>query len=156
LADDVTFQTTALATPPDATKVATDDVGGSHYQRVKVDLGGNGASAPLVAGQLADAASLSVTLSTEGTAQVGSLTEAAPANDTDSSGLNGRLQRIAQRLTSILAKLPALGTAGTASTDVITVQGIAAMTAIAVSQSGTWDEVGINDSGNSITVDNAQ
>lgn len=30
------------------------------------------------------------------------------------------------------------------------------MPVVAVSQSGTWDEVGINDSGNSITVDNAQ
>jgi len=46
------------------------------------------------------------------------------------------------------------GTAGTANANVLTVQGIASMTAIAVSQSGTWDEVGINDSGNSITVDN--
>lgn len=30
------------------------------------------------------------------------------------------------------------------------------MPTVAVTQSGTWDEVGINDSGNSITVDNAQ
>ena len=66
------------------------------------------------------------------------------------------------------AKQPALGTAGTSSADVITVQGRAAMTplltdgsgvtqpvsgTVAVTQSGTWDEVGINDSGNSITVD---
>jgi len=69
---------------------------------------------------------------------------------------------------STAAKQPALGTAGTASADVITVQGIASMTAlkvdgsavtqpvsgtVAVTQSGTWDEVGINDSGNSITID---
>jgi hypothetical protein len=33
--------------------------------------------------------------------KVGSLTETAPATDTASAGLNGRLQRIAQRLTSI-------------------------------------------------------
>lgn len=39
--------------------------------------------------------------------KVGALTETAPANDTASSGLNGRLQRIAQRLTSLLALLPA-------------------------------------------------
>lgn len=39
-------------------------------------------------------------------AQIGALTETAPANDTASSGLNGRLQRIAQRLTSLLALLP--------------------------------------------------
>jgi len=37
----------------------------------------------------------------------GALTETAPATDTASSGLNGRLQRIAQRLTSLIAQLPA-------------------------------------------------
>lgn len=36
------------------------------------------------------------------------------------------------------AKQPALGTAGTASSDVITVQGIASMTPLSVSQSGAW------------------
>lgn len=41
---------------------------------------------------------------------IGSLTETAPATDTASSGLNGRLQRIAQRLTSLITLLPtALG-----------------------------------------------
>lgn len=35
--------------------------------------------------------------------KIGSLTETAPATDTASSGLNGRLQRIAQRLTSLIA-----------------------------------------------------
>lgn len=39
---------------------------------------------------------------------LGALTETAPATDTASSGLNGRLQRIAQRLTSILAGIPLL------------------------------------------------
>lgn len=39
--------------------------------------------------------------------KVGSLTEAAPASDTASSGLNGRLQRIAQRITSLIALVPA-------------------------------------------------
>ncbi len=62
---------------------------------------------PASLGQKADAASLAVTLSTEGTAQIGSLTETAPATDTASSGLNGRLQRIAQRLSSLIALLPA-------------------------------------------------
>lgn len=37
---------------------------------------------------------------------LGGVTEAAPANDTASSGLNGRLQRIAQRLTTLLAVFP--------------------------------------------------
>ena len=37
--------------------------------------------------------------------RLGSLTETAPATDTASSGLNGRLQRIAQRLTSVYTAL---------------------------------------------------
>jgi hypothetical protein len=37
---------------------------------------------------------------------VGAVTETAPATDTASSGLNGRLQRIAQRITSMIALLP--------------------------------------------------
>lgn len=36
----------------------------------------------------------------------GPVTETAPATDTASSGLNGRLQRVAQRLTSLIALLP--------------------------------------------------
>jgi hypothetical protein len=36
----------------------------------------------------------------------GAVAETAPASDTASSGLNGRLQRIAQRLTSLIALLP--------------------------------------------------
>jgi hypothetical protein len=43
---------------------------------------------------------------------IGSLTETAPATDTASSGLNGRLQRVAQRLTSLLALLPTALTPG--------------------------------------------
>lgn len=39
--------------------------------------------------------------------KIGSLTETAPTTDTASSGVNGRLQRIAQRLTSLIALLPA-------------------------------------------------
>lgn len=41
---------------------------------------------------------------------VGALTEGAPGTDTASSGLNGRLQRIAQHLTSLLGRFPAAGT----------------------------------------------
>lgn len=38
---------------------------------------------------------------------IGAVTETAPATDTASSGLNGRLQRIAQRITSLIALIPA-------------------------------------------------
>lgn len=57
-------------------------------------------------GAKAAAASFAVTNSTEDAAAIGAVTEAAPASDTASSGLNGRMQRIAQRLTSIIGLLP--------------------------------------------------
>jgi hypothetical protein len=38
--------------------------------------------------------------------RIGDVTETAPSTDTGSSGLNGRLQRIAQRLTSLIALVP--------------------------------------------------
>lgn len=52
---------------------------------------------------------LPVTLATDDVilAPIGAVGETAPASDTASSGLNGRMQRIAQRLTSIIAQLPA-------------------------------------------------
>jgi hypothetical protein len=50
-------------------------------------------------------------------ALVGALTETAPTTDTASSGLNGRLQRIAQRLTTMLTGLSlAAGTASIGAT----------------------------------------
>lgn len=50
----------------DATaKVATDLVGDAHHQRVKVDLGGDGASSPLVRGQQTAANSLPVVLASD-------------------------------------------------------------------------------------------
>jgi hypothetical protein len=58
---------------------------------------------PLTAGAAAAAASNPVTLSTENVAQVGATNETAASTDTATAGLNGRLQRIAQRLTSLIA-----------------------------------------------------
>jgi hypothetical protein len=63
---------------------------------------------------------VAVNLATETTlgvtnTRVGDVTETAPVTDTASSGLNGRLQRIAQRLTSLIALLPsAIGIQNTA------------------------------------------
>lgn len=64
---------------------------------------------PTTLGAKTAALSLAVTTATDdlALARMGILTEAAPATDTASSGLNGRLQRIAQRLTSLIAQLPA-------------------------------------------------
>lgn len=55
-------------------------------------------------------------------ALLGAVTETAPATDTASSGLNGRLQRVAQRLTSLIALIPGFGTALAPSVNVATVQ----------------------------------
>lgn len=49
-------------TPGTGATIATDDVSGVQYQRVKVDLGGDGAASPLVRGQQSAANSLPVTL----------------------------------------------------------------------------------------------
>jgi hypothetical protein len=63
---------------------------------------------PAALGGTTAANSFPVTLASDGTYATlnGAVTEAAPATDTASSGLNGRLQRIAQRLTSLIALLP--------------------------------------------------
>lgn len=110
--------------------VAADDVGGVLYQRVKPAYGADGAatdvstSSPLPA-QLRDSDGTDVGLS----AKLGIVTETAPSTDTASSGLNGRLQRIAQRLTSIIALLPAaLGANGG-----LKIEGVASGTAVPVS-----------------------
>ena len=47
------------------------------------------------------------TIQTAQSTLFGAVTETAPASDTASSGLNGRLQRIAQRVTSLIAQIPA-------------------------------------------------
>lgn len=87
--------------------------GGGAYVDVKVNPAGklltetdiSGFNASLV-GQKSSSASLAVVLSSEQEAEIGALNETAPASDTASSGLNGRLQRIAQRITSLIDLLP--------------------------------------------------
>lgn len=96
-------------------------VGATTVQRERVRIAGANASdlAPVSStlGLSVDNKSLPPGAATETTlgtrlsesdfdAKVGSLTETAPTTDTASSGLNGRLQRIAQRLTSLIALLP--------------------------------------------------
>ncbi len=68
--------------------------------------------------------------------RLGALDETAPATDTASSGLNGRLQRVAQRLTSLIALLPtSLGAGGGLKVDgsgtALPVSGTVAVTGVA-------------------------
>lgn len=70
------------------------------------------ASLPLPTGAAQDTTVSALVSTTDFDTKVGALTETAPATDTASSGLNGRLQRIAQRLSSLIALLPAAFGAG--------------------------------------------
>lgn len=79
--------------------VAADDIGGVEYQRIKIGWGPDGTF-----NEVTDTDGIRVPI---GGGQIGLLSETAPASDTAASGLNGRLQRIAQRLTSLIALLPA-------------------------------------------------
>jgi hypothetical protein len=116
MADNVQTQTSALATIPDATVIATDEVavnGGSsaHVQYVKLVSGAANA------------------------------TEGIPGDA--ANGLDVDITRSALPTgAATAAKQPALGTAGSPSADVISIQGVASGTVVPVS-----------DGGGSVTVD---
>lgn len=156
--------------------VATDDVGGAHYQRMKLDVGADGASSPLVRGAQTSANSLPVVLASDQAAVTVSgtvtasgtvaATQSGTWNVTNVSGTvslptgaatsakqdtgNTSLSSIDGKITAVntgavvvsssalpsgastSAKQPALGTAGTPSADVISVQGVVGGTAIPV------------------------
>lgn len=58
MADNITIPATGSGTATPV--VATDDVGGNHFQRVKLDGGGDGTSVPILAGAQASGAALAV------------------------------------------------------------------------------------------------
>lgn len=104
--------------------------------RLLVD--GSGVTQPISAASLPlpSGAATETTLSAQSTL-IGAVTESAPASDTASSGLNGRLQRIAQRLSSLIALFPtSLGQKTSANS--LGVVLASDQSAIPVSQSGTW------------------
>lgn len=76
---------------------------------------------------------------------VGDVIEAAPATDTASSGLNGRLQRIAQRLTSLLALLPtSLGQKTSANSLAVVIASDQSAVPVSTSIPATADIAGVN------------
>jgi hypothetical protein len=89
---------------------------GTMAQSLRVVLASDQAAIPVTASAGSNLNTSSLALEATQTANgvlLGAVTEAAPATDTASSGLNGRLQRIAQRITSLIALLPsALGSGG--------------------------------------------
>lgn len=67
---------------------------------------------------------------------IGAVTETAPGTDTASSGLNGRLQRIAQRITSLISLFPAsIGQKTSANSFAVTIA--SDQSAVAVSDSSS-------------------
>lgn len=112
-----------------APPIATDLIAGSHFQKIKVGWGSDG-----VVTETADTDGARMPI---GGSQLGALNETAPASDTAASGLNGRLQRIAQRITSLLALLPgSLGQKTMAASFAVTIA--SDQTVIPASQSGAW------------------
>lgn len=106
--------------------VATDDVGGVQYQRVKLDIGGDGASSPVTS--IAKETGGNLDTIAGDTTSLDSKISACNTADVTISG------SVLPTGAATSAKQPALGTAGTASSDVITVQGIANMTALSVTE----------------------
>jgi hypothetical protein len=116
----------------------TTDADGSHQQYLRGLVKWAAERMPASLGRKSAANSLPIVLSDEDLAAVGATGETAPASDTATSGLNGRLQRIAQRLTSLIGLLPAaLGPAtSTASLPVTQVANTATLaTAVTVGTS---------------------
>jgi hypothetical protein len=85
-------------------------------------------SLPLPSGAATESTLGGVLTTSDFDTKTGALTETAPATDTASSGLNGRLQRIAQRITSLITALGSPFQAG----------GSIGNTTFASTQSGTW------------------
>lgn len=115
--------TGALTETAPATDTASSGLNG-RLQRIAQRLTSLIALLPASLGTKTAAASLAVTTASDDAlvTLTGALTETAPASDTASSGLNGRLQRIAQRLTSLIALVPAsLGQKAMAASFAVTV-----------------------------------
>jgi len=122
------------------TTIATDDIGGVQYQRAKLSLGADGTAVDAVAGAGAVGTGVQrVTLASDDPA-VTALAAIGGYLDTEIAALVA-----SAAASATAAKQPALGTAGSASADAITVQGIASMTPLLVSGAVAHDAA---DSGN--------
>lgn len=109
-------QLRAVAVPVSGTVTATGPLTDAQLRAVAVPVSGtffqgtqpiSAAALPLPTGAATEATLATRLTESDFDTKTGSLTEVAPGTDTASSGLNGRLQRIAQRLTSLIALLPA-------------------------------------------------
>lgn len=155
-------------TPGTGKTVAADDIGGVLHQRVKVVLGADATSD----GDVSSANPMPVSdaggsLTVDGSVAASNFPSTVDTNSGNKSASTVRVvlatdqPALTNKLlvtpdlpsgASTAAKQPALGTAGTPSADVITVQGVTSMTALKVD--GTGGSFPVTDSGGSLTVDN--
>jgi len=138
MADDTTFQSATLATPPAGTIVSADAATGSGalVQRMKLAYSADGSITHVTA----DADGVLVNLGANNDVTV-SGTVAATQSGSWSVSVTGTVAISASALplpsgAATAAKQPALGAAGTPSSDVISVQGVSGGTALPVSDGG--------------------
>lgn len=136
------------------TIIATEDVSGVQHQKVKIEFGTDGVATMVSA---SDPLPVSATIDTTGLA-----TNATDTNTATIAGAVSGSEMQVDIVTSALpsgastsAKQPALGTAGTPSADVITVQGVTSMTALKVDGSAVTQPVSGTVTANLSATDNA-
>lgn len=93
---DVNVTNTSLPLPTGASTGAKQDTANTSLASIDSKLGSGLASETTLGTRLSES---------DFDTKTGSLTETAPGTDTASSGLNGRLQRIAQRISSLITAL---------------------------------------------------
>jgi hypothetical protein len=124
--------------------VSSDEGAGGHVQRTKLAYSADGSETHVTA----DADGLLVNLGANNDVTVtGTVTANAGTGTLAVSAASLPLPSGA----ATAAKQPALGTAGTASADVITVQGVASMTALTVADGGST--LSVDDGGSTISID---
>lgn len=97
-------------TPAVGTGLPFDDIGPASFPRSKQALGAEGEAVDAVGGAgVVGPGVQRMTLADDDVlvSRIGAANDAAPASDTASSPINGRLQRIAQRLTSLIGGIGA-------------------------------------------------
>lgn len=143
---------------------ATDDDGTAHHPYVKLEWGADNTQTKVASGANAlpiqdggNSITVDGTVGVSGTVTVDGSGVTQPVSGTVTANAGtGTFAVSAAALplpsgAATAAKQPALGTAGTASTDVISVQGIASMTPLQVADNGST--LSVDDGGGSLTVD---
>jgi len=140
--------------------LASDDISGIKFPRSKIVIGADGTNDGDVSSgnPMPVTGTVTANLGATDNAVLDSIQTAVEVIDNAISGNEMQVDVVTSALptgAATAAKQPALGTAGTASTDVISVQGIASMTAIVVDGSGVTQPVSGTVTANLSATDNA-